>query len=741
MKVNVEREDDLRYDNEWSIAKINAHIVSPSLRVSDEWVLELTQLPSEGGGLYRCDLRDLSLPANFLANRAISLVDHPAFAGVIVMLVDNYLGRSSNSHSRSIWVRSTIRIASYFLEFLWNNDCTSLKAVPQTLFDKFATNLSSGGLLEALSIKSRMAQQNMGLQDECASRDAARTLGTNYLTFLAAIRNENDKSENEDDSSSVSASALHDIFSVANFLFDIPGELSLPYRPYPKAFVLSRLLGNRSESTKNLSNEKAGKLLRVSFLWLYERAPLLLSLLREMIDATINHKMKSRKQLGRTLPQIFAVSEFRKGLEKLLPFPLVSLDISRGRDESHSLREALTSLLTACFILIAFMNARRKSEVSHRYIGLQENSLRVIDEEMELYVVTFFLQKKRHQARVPYFVNRATRDAIGVLMDLQAEFQRLDDAIPPNNDSQESAAAENQSLFRYRRFSVAHGVNKKATMFNFASTIRSSDSRSLMVEALGKDVKIDGQTQVFRRMYAIMNFYRYEDASIQALSYQMGHEFITTTGAYIGDSLTRPEFQSVFDISSADVEALKRAAYADAADLNKYIEDAGNEKLMEEVLGVLNGGKYSGGYRKVINRLALKVAGMASFHGDIEDQAEVVLHNLKSRGHFPKPMKHGQCFLGGSEKKKSAHCFSKIDGAVHRERASPEVCGKCVFHLTKAAYVQNLVNDNEKQRKRLREGHFTGLQRRRVQLECDNLDSAIHLLRTRLEIEHENKEE
>jgi len=179
---------------------------------------------------------------------------------------------------------------------------------------------------------------------------------------------------------------------------------------------------------------------------------------------------------------------------------------------------------------------------------------------------------------------------------------------------------------------------------------------------------------------------------------------------------------------------LKRAAYADASDLKRNLVDAGNEKLMEEIIGVLNGGKFSGGYQKIINRLALKVAGMTNFHGNVEDQAEAVFQAVKSRGHFPSPMKHGQCFLGGTDKAKSARCFSQTDGVVHRERAGPEVCGKCIFHLTKAAYLRNLVRDNEKQRRRLREETLTEFQKQRIQLECENLEKAVELLRKRLGI-------
>jgi len=543
-----------RNDAVWTVSRINAHIVNADLRVGDDWVLEVVQLQSEGGGVYEYDLREIYLPGNSLVNRSISLVDHGEFAAVLIMLIDNYLGRSKNTHSRSTAVKACIRIISYYLEVFWYNDFTSLKAVPQTLFDAFAVELASGGLLKALSIKQRMKALKMELPAERNARAGARTLGTNYLTFSAAVRSERNGEEGSDDRPTLSASFLNDFFSLANYLFDIPDELRINYRPYPRAYALSRLLGNKGESTKNLSNDKAGRLLRVSFLWLYERAPLLLSLLREIVDACIENKEKSRKMLGRKIPKIFAASEHRRALEELLPFPLDHIDLTRGRGESHSLREAVTSLLTACFILIAFMNARRKGEVSHPYVGLHTDSLRIIDEPLELYVVTFFLQKKGHQAWVPYYVNKTTRDAIVVLTALQAEFRRLDEVIPPNSFEKNALPSERPSLFTYRRFSTAFGVNKKARVFDFAATLRSSDSRSLMVEALGTDAKIDGQTHIFRRMYAVMYYYRYENGDIQALSHQLGHEVVMTTIGYIGDSLTRPDFQNVFDISSADVD-------------------------------------------------------------------------------------------------------------------------------------------------------------------------------------------
>ncbi|AQV92642.1 hypothetical protein BJN34_01895 [Cupriavidus necator] len=383
-----------------------------------------------------------------------------------------------------------------------------------------------------------------------------------------------------------------------------------------------------------------------------------------------------------------------------------------------SLKDAIKCLMTACTILIAFMNARRKGEIIHPHIGLQVGNLKTMDASLEIFMVDFFLEKGPKK-RVPYFVNSATRDAITVLDDLQRQFGRLDESY-----------CTGTSLFRYRHFNLESGLGVWAK-FDFYEATRYGQDFSFMVEALGANPDFGG-TRVFRRLHAVLHYYRYENGDIQALSRQLGHDVLGTTGKYIGDSLSRPEFQSVFDISSSEVEALKRAAITDLNDLEKEFEEVGYEKLMEEILIVLNGGLVSGGYQKIIKRLALKVAGLAQFHGTMEEKAQAVFQAVKARGHFPKVYKHGQCMVGGTVKVKSAKCHSHLDGRLHQENASPAVCGECVYHQSKAAYIRNLTADRERMERRLEESCPGPFERKRLESDLENLNLGIQLLRKRL---------
>lgn len=693
-----------RITPEW----INHRIVSPDLYVADDWVISLRKLPSEGGGIYTKKISDWRLPANKLVEQNLSFVENPEYAAIMVLVVDAYLVNSSKgTHSRTARVVAIFHEMSLILEYLWYNGCLSLRTATPGHFDKLASDFSTGGITLALDIDSRLKGANT------LHLHVATSIGTNlvHCQRLLLQRRMNPKAR-------VSFSSLVRIFGNANKLSEIVPELRLKFVPYQRPYVLASRLGAPAESTKNLSHETAGKLLKVAFTWVYERAPILMFLLEELVDSYEESKKKGYKNTGENPLRSLRESPHRAALNELLPIPVSTAGYSYTDSNVMAVRDAIQCAMTACLILIAFMNARRTGEITHPHVGLQVGNLKVVNAPLELYAVSFYLEKgPRH--RVPFFVNTTTKDALTLLDDIQRQFGRLDGSYD-----------QGVSLFRTRTFNTTDGLGVMS-QYSYNEVVRGNREFGVLAEALGKNTKFGG-IKVFRRMHAVMQFYRYENGDIQALNFQMGQECLESTIKYIGDSLSRPEFQGIFDISPSEVEELKRAALDDLQDLKEELEEVGYQKLMEEILIVLNGELVSGGYHRLIRRLALKVAAVVEFHGASKDTAEIVFQAVKARGHFPKVYKHGQCMVGGAAKIKSAKCYSRRDGKLHQESASWKVCGECVYHQTKSAYIRNLEDDLKRMGRRIKEDQMVPFERNRAEVDYENLAQGIQLMRQRM---------
>ncbi|TCK96993.1 hypothetical protein [Paraburkholderia sp. BL9I2N2] len=697
---------------------INERIICSELHLGEDWVLRLDKLDVEGGGVWEADIRELLLPPNQITQQVISFAEHVEYAAILVATVDHYLSHSSrDTHSRARQATLIVREIVLFLEFLWLRNCLSLRTATEKVFEEFASTLASGGHIDALRIEERIASLEDGASMENGL--VAKRLGTNLVHFNGQLKAKSDASKKKTSSSALKITFLH-----INRFCEIIPELKISFRPYPRPSILADRLGKPRQSTRNLPQQVVGRLLRVSFLWLYERGPLLHSLLEEIIDLYEKNAESGYKWVGHNVREVLFASRNLAVLNKLLPRPINRLSHSQHHTDSSSisLRDAIDCFMASCAILISLFNARRPGEITHPIVGLQTGNLRVVDISLELAVVSFYLEKGAKK-RVPFFVNATTKDAIASLEDLQLQLERLD-----------SQGQNDSSIFCTRTFNRKNGLNSK-TRFSFRESTRGRRDVdfSVVVEALGANVEFGG-LRTFRRMHAVMHFYRYENGDIQALSFQMGHDALTTTVGYVGDSLSRPDFQSIFDISPDEVEELKRAALADLDDRHKDLEEVGYGKLMEEILIVLNNGRVSGGYKKIIKRLALKVAGSAKFHGGTDEKAQAVFQAVKARGHFPKPMKHGECMIGGAVKIKSARCYSRSEGRLCPENASPMICDNCNFHQAKPAYIRNLTDDRVRMERRLADDCLTAFERKRLETELKNLTQGIELMRARFEI-------
>ncbi|WCM20188.1 hypothetical protein NDK50_01535 [Paraburkholderia bryophila] len=701
---------ELEAEQRFSTEILNRGILSDELSITRNWVIRIkrTEARREESQYKEIDLRKIRLPPNGLYTKSLCLVHRPDLVAALRYGIDAFIIRSTKSIGRTRRIGGYVNDILLFYEALWLRDITTIDAMRPEHFVDLARDLGKGWWPFVLSLHDRAEDAGIGLQDFERPRSAAyirELLATNYWHvkgYLKEILDEEVADVSDFDSSGdpeqsqtiesearilngsdansrkgkeidttegkLSSSRLATLFRAANFLYEAKDGYGLKFCPYPDSFKLAATLGMPAGRTNNLSIGFAGRLFRVCLIWLYERAPALLAFLEKITAAVEQSAGQSEKTITEKTAMALLKSEEYKNLASVLPFSLNSLD-SRYRSSSQfTFRSSVTCLLAACFVLIAFMNARRKGEVVDKKIGLMCGALSVHNEQLGLYQVDFYIEKS-YQRRLPYYVNDTTCLAIRTLEAIQRCFRRVDEAwgapfakIPD----------EEIPLFSYRRFNPVHGIGLVPKWFDFSEYSRERlriDSTNIIREAGGEEGYIFGETQVFRRMYCLIFYYRYENSDIIAVDHQLGHQDLRSTRVYLTDPLSRQDTESIYASMPTEAEDRRRAFMAEDSDLAKEMQLAGERKLAEDVYEVLAGKPFSGGFAKYLRRLQTSFSALASFEDvDLDD---AVFQAVKRRGHFPRPLPHGECMLGSAPSRSSARCYSRTDNMTHFERASP----------------------------------------------------------------------
>jgi hypothetical protein len=218
----------------------------------------------------------------------------------------------------------------------------------------------------------------------------------------------------------------------------------------------------------------------------------------------------------------------KKTVEEMLGFEVT---LMQGRKRGVvMLHHVVSMLITAAFIVVAVMNARRRDEIRHPKLGLKQGAIREIDRNLGLYEAIFYIEKS-FKSYVPFYVNKATYDAFQVLVRLNELHLDAERAVGlPATDSSEA------SVFWQRPFRMVDGLSRERIWFEFDQQPQGAAAKFVRY-ALGE--KANGQAvsaHMFRRFYALIFFYRFEHATLQAIAYQLGHLNLGVTRQYVSDA-------------------------------------------------------------------------------------------------------------------------------------------------------------------------------------------------------------
>ncbi|WP_175145204.1 site-specific integrase, partial [Paraburkholderia phenoliruptrix] len=528
---------------------------------------------------FEIDVGEFWLPPNALYSTCQRFRDQPSFAAAIVLALNEYYRRSITEKAFRRRATNLAKNLAKFFEYMWFRNGTSVSSVDRESWDELIRSIGNGGWERALAIRERLIEHIQDGGDltrltrnswspNVATEAFRRALGTNvqgqetahYVKIIKLARSHHhdqlDMSEficeDEQPAELMSRSSLREVMAALNYLFDLPLGLGASAYPYPNLQDTAKKYGKPISRTRNLGVTEAGLLLSEGCRWIYEIGPRIVDLLEELFSCSgYTGKVDLQRFVVSELQSKFATSKAREHLDSLLPSPMTGLDSPAPNSSTMTLRRAILLLYTAVFVVVTSMNARRRDEVVHRKFGIHSGYIKSVSIELGLFEGKFYLEKT-HMDYEDFYVNQLTVDASNLLESIQRIYVDFDKAA--GRCTWSATPVRERSLFSYRRLSWTAGIGAEHCWYEFESCRGAAEQFVRL--ALGDEATLIATPHMFRRFYALVYYYQYSNATLQALSQQLGHRNLLTTMIYVLDGANRKEGQRIKD--AMDTGALKR---------------------------------------------------------------------------------------------------------------------------------------------------------------------------------------
>jgi hypothetical protein len=641
------------------------------------------------------DFATCFLPPNRLHDQVTLLKDRPDLARVLVAVVDTYLIRQKNSKSTASTAKTMAGTVLRFLEYCWLNDIYHLKNVGPAQWEIFLRRYASGGWPEVLELErrgieidirtlplSRRYQKQGVVKYSCSA--LLEAIGTNV--FETQVRLEYERGaqtgylKRARGDGPMSESVITQLICQLNNLVDIPKEMRAQSLAHANPYLFAASVdASPQQRTENFDPRSLCALMAESYRWVAHYGEAVVEIARTAYAdlTTLEQEAADESRLFRALE-----CPRRIELERLLGTRITSVRRMGDWKEGIGLVGLIRTLLASCFLLLGVFNARRKDEIQSRSIGLYAGAFSCVDEEMSLYQ-SYFYCEKTSQDYVEFFVNEISFKAMKLckaLSDVSWE------AVVRNGGANSSDRAR-------KLFCMPPREGEKSPCWYDYST---DPGVALLCErATGDEKAIVPNAHMFRRAYAVVFHYRYENADLYALSQQLDHLDLNMTLHYVLEGASRI-FAHHAAVLWGDGGKTKTQRALRARELSGEVKEYGEVKLHDDVLEILTGSRVvSGRFQRLVQRFAQKMYGRIKYDDtNLREAVAGVTQVLIGRGHTVTTMPHGNCNAGPA--RASAGCF--IDGRLARERASPLTCGNCPYHTMKTVQLQAVKDDLVRQR-------------------------------------------
>lgn len=660
------------------------------------------------------------------------LGQHRGAVEAIALVADRQLIRGPNNSKQHGTVAFIVATLAKFWEYLFLESVYSLAHVREQHMTELAAKLAAGGWAEALRLRARtttLLGTGSGAQwirysskNAIALRETfAEAIGTNMTgRELAGARTIIEQRLQLASSLSPrrksSRSLLNQWFRAISELSLVQAELQRTPILFANYFGTAKALGRAPGRTRNLGIDEAAALLKRAVTFIYDRGPALLKFLKLLGESQAKWQGTERERQR-------CFQEFLGDLE-IQQLLLEGLKVStrKGHSSARLLNECVHHIYDSCFIVLAAMNARRKNEISHRRFGLSRKSMRAVSDAHKLYLCDFYIEKTV-QDYVPFYVNQTSFVAWELLLEMENLFWPTELRRPGNN------------LFAYRRFTEA-GLGARAVAYAFGAD--QGHVIGFVAAALPGCDKVNFGAHAFRRFYALIFYYRYENSTLQALSHQLMHLGLENTRQYVVDALATEGGERI-PVALSEEKRAARDVFVAA--LHQEMGVVAKEKLVITVDKILSQDEpFAGKFSKLVLRLHAKLASTVDFSQlSRRAQANRVASSLLAHGHEPEPFLHADCMSGTGTGKRSARCWSHELRGPDKSRASPSTCNGCPYQNVSRGHIAGL----EQHAAKLSDRHATldpaSLGAVRLSGQIDRLMQSISVRRSELEQAQQNR--
>ena len=501
-----------------------------------------------------------------------------------------------------------------------------------------------------------------------------------------------------------SKDSLIQFFIALNHLNHFIGNTDrIPFLPVYDVNRTAAQLATRKtdERTPNVSLEDAIKMLETATTWIYDFGPTIVRLATDYRLA-LERRWTHLKEVGARSANdssneqdliLILINECDKARADG-KFPDVEICTANNRPRGdqrktagmYKFRDIVDTLMTACFVVIALCNARRKNEVSgeHNEYGLYYGCVEKVDAVLSYATIEFYIEKTLQEYRT-FSTNQLTVDAVSLLEDLYWVFEPFGNnrQRPSRVKAEEERKRKLFTFCRLTKYSLRPESHKRHP---FLFGVHSA----LFFELANVEAqKLATRTHIFRRLFSLIYLYRFKDARLEALSQHLCHLDYASTMVYVTDPETRGEAESI--------ERLYRLCKTENAHTEEEMEAVrlifSRETIKEMIEGNTAGGM-ANRVRKLHRRMlkSVKPVRGKSRYSHLTDQEKItfLVDVYKTHQQIPEPRKHGLCW---ADIHHNGQCRDKETGKLAREYATPKKCSACAYHSFSSEFIANLEAD------------------------------------------------
>ena len=681
------------------LLQLKKHPLDTDISVTPDALLRITQSEArkDEKGYREISLQRFVLPPNSVYPTPTKLVDHEVSFLSTIYAVSEYSRTTPSSKSKADRIAFMLTTIVKFMEYIWLNDTFDLKELSTHLLKKLPSRLANGGWHKALNISERLSDflatandykhpifTSTNSKKSISSAGFQLAISTNitgkeiFLYFdqvqkFKATKGWPSAAKNQKDTliSGMNYSSLRHTLEALNYLYRTPNLYRLEKLPYPEYSRLCKKLTETPGRTKNINSYGAGKMLEEALSLLYKQGDIILQTMH-YADACLSTND------GRDLKtKLNDISRHAKSINLFITAENIYKPIT-----IKNLNDLTRELLTACFLIIAIFNARRRDEITHRKFGISLGACTIYNKENNIFELMFYIEKNRKDY-LPFYVGNATQKAVEALEKLQLIYLHLDYETHSTGKQQDS----NITLFRHKLFS-AKGFLDNYTDYNFEA-YKTGQAYHFISSRL--KFEIHSTPHMFRRLYCTIFMNQHEFPHLPALSYQLQHDCLATTQIYITSPITQSEAATLSKIYDWQIEDYTNTYKHHNSEIAKYMNEAIKEKFSEIIYRIISNDRVTGGYTKMVRVLFRRLQNSVIFKGlDDRQKIDAFIERLSSRGHAPTPFKHAQCVAGNNRIKSRSRCFELSDNTLHKENATPQLCSKCPFSFTSIEHIKGL---------------------------------------------------